>query len=146
MNNSLYLIKKKKTSLYAHFHNQTSSPQNFYRSYWDLLSKLTTLMTNILLLLNIIISYKYVMETYNLFLSKPTAFGRDFGIMKEEQKLVVLFCRDYHNWGIWCWNMLGILFWSQDVYLAGAFKFNFSFLTFIKYKYTSSTLLAKCFQ
>ena len=54
-------------------------------------------MTNILLLLNMIISYKYVMETYNLFLSKPTAFGRDFGNMKEEQKLVVLFCRDYHN-------------------------------------------------
>ena len=54
-------------------------------------------MTNILLLLNIIISYKYVMETYNLFLSKLAAFGRDFGITKEEQKLVVLFCRDFHN-------------------------------------------------
>ena len=120
----------------------------FTGSSWDLLSKLTTLMTNILLLLNIIISYKYVMETYNLFLSKPTAFGRDFGIMKEEQKLVVLFCRGYRNWGIWCWNMLGILFWSQDVYLAGAYKFNFFFffLTFSKYKYTFSILSTKCFQ
>ena len=67
-------------------------------------------MTNILLLLNIIISYKYVMETYNLFLSKLATFGRDFGITKEEQKLVVLFCRDFHNGGIRCLNMLEILF------------------------------------
>ena len=114
----------------------------FTGSSWDLLSKLTTLMTNILLLLNIIISYKYVMETYNLSLSEPAAFGRDFGIMKEEQKLVVLFCRGYHNWGIWCWNMLGILFWSQDVYLAGAYKFNFFFFSLFQ----STNILLAYFQ
>ena len=94
----------------------------FTGSSLDLLSKLTTLMTNVLLLLNIIISYKYVMETYNLFLSKPTAFGRDFGITKEEQKLVVLFCRDYHNWGMWCW---------LKMFVSSTFFF---FLTFSKYK------------
>ena len=97
---------------YEHFIIKLLAHKIFTRRSWDLLSKLTTKMTNILLLLNIIISYKYVMETYNLFLSKLAAFGRDFGITKEEQKLVVLFCRDYHNWGIRCWNMLEILFWS----------------------------------
>ena len=140
------LLKKKKLLFMRILIIKLLAHKFFTGSSWDLLSKLTTLMTNILLLLNIIISCKYVMETYNLFLSKPTTFGRDFGITKEEQKLVVLFCRDYHNWGIWCWNMLGILFWWQDVYLAGVYKFNFFFLTFSKDKYTSSTLSTKCFQ
>ena len=75
------------TSLYAHFQNQIEPATYFTGSSWNLLWKLTTLMTNMTLLCSIkLLTYKYLMQTY-LLLSRPATFRRHFGITKEKQGL-----------------------------------------------------------
>ena len=59
----------------------------FTRSSWNLLWKLTTLTTSMILLCSIkLLTYKCLMQIY-LFLSKLATFRRHFGITKEEQGL-----------------------------------------------------------
>ena len=101
------------TSLYAHFQNQTEPATCFTGSSWNLLWKLTTLMTNLVLLYSIkLLTYKYLMQTY-LFLSRPATFRRHFRVTKEEQGLYTTL-QGLAYLGIWCWLMLDVLFSLQD--------------------------------
>ena len=101
------------TTLYAHFQNQIERATCFTGSTWNLLWKLTTLMTTLILLCSIkLLTYKYLMQTY-LFLSRSATFRRHFGITKEEQGLYTTL-QGLAYLGIWCWLMLDVLFSLQD--------------------------------